>query len=310
MNEREARQLVGLHQGEGRARHLDRLVAGEIADQRARESRFAGAEIARQRHEIAGFERGGDVGREALRRLLVRQCHGKACAARGGQKHEARYRVIFVPSAAVSVAVSASGNVHVTVVPCPTAEIDRHRAAVQFDERADQRKADSRAAMLRAERMRLEPVEHFFKHIRRNSGTRSVTEKTTLSAPRSADSVTIAPAGRKAHGVGQEIEEDLPHPQFVGDKAADVRGRADVEREACAHQPILHAFGGRRHGFADIDRPEIELHAAGIDRRQIENIVDQRQQRIGRNRDVVEIFALLVAPADRSPDRRAGERSR
>ena len=47
MNEREARKLVGLHQGEGRARHLDRIVAGEIADERAREGGLAGAEIAR-----------------------------------------------------------------------------------------------------------------------------------------------------------------------------------------------------------------------------------------------------------------------
>ena len=64
MNEREARQLVALHQSEGRARHLDRVVAREVADQRARESGLAGAEVARQRHEIAGLERGGDVGRE------------------------------------------------------------------------------------------------------------------------------------------------------------------------------------------------------------------------------------------------------
>ena len=66
VNQREARQLIGLNESEGRARHFDRVVAGEIADQRAREGRLAGAEIARQRDQIAGFERGGDVDHEAL----------------------------------------------------------------------------------------------------------------------------------------------------------------------------------------------------------------------------------------------------
>ncbi len=66
----------------------------------------------------------------------------------------------------------------------------------------------------------------------------------------------------------------------------------DVKRQPGAHQPVLHAFGGRRHGFQDIDRTEIEVHAAGVDGREIENVVDQRQQSVRRHGDVVEIFAL------------------
>ena len=57
VHQREARQLIGLHQGEGRARHFDRLVAGEMADQGAGESGLAGAEIAGQRDQVAGLER-------------------------------------------------------------------------------------------------------------------------------------------------------------------------------------------------------------------------------------------------------------
>ena len=41
------------------------------------------------------------------------------------------------------------------------------------------------------------------------------------------------------------------------------------------HQPVLHAFGRLLHGFADVDLAEIELHAAGIDGREIENVVDE-----------------------------------
>jgi hypothetical protein len=106
---------------------------------------------------------------------------------------------------------------------------------------------------------------------------------------------------REAHGIGQQIEQDLPHPPLVGDEAADVGRRLDVERDVGAHQPVLHAFGGGLHGLADIDRPEIELHAAGVDGGEVEDVVDQRQQGVGRDRDVIEIFALFG-------DERAGRR--
>ena len=85
MHHREARQLVDLHQREGRARHLDRLVVSEIADHRARECGLAGAEIAGQRQHVAGFERGCDVHHQPQGGLLVRQHHREARAARGGQ---------------------------------------------------------------------------------------------------------------------------------------------------------------------------------------------------------------------------------
>ena len=92
--------------------------------------------------------------------------------------------------------------------------------------------------------------------------------------------MTVAPGGEKLTRVGQEVEEDLPQPFAVGDEAADIGGRPDVEHQSRAHQAVLHALGRRAHGFADVDRSEIEVHAAGIDSGQIENVVDQRQQRV------------------------------
>ena len=74
--------------------------------------------------------------------------------------------------------------------------------------------------------------------------------------------------------------------------------------DAVADQPVLHAFGGRRHGGADVDRSEIELHRAGVDGREIEDVVDEREQRVGGDRDVVEIFALLRR---QRPGRRVAE---
>ena len=38
----------------------------------------------------------------------------------------------------------------------------------------------------------------------------------------------------------------------------------DPERDPAFDQAVLHAFGRRLHGLADVDRAEIEPHGAGI----------------------------------------------
>jgi hypothetical protein len=81
VHHRKARQLVGLQEGERGTRHLNAILVGEITDQRARERGLAGAEIARQGHQVARLERAGDVAGKAHRGLLVRQVHGEARAA-------------------------------------------------------------------------------------------------------------------------------------------------------------------------------------------------------------------------------------
>ena len=81
MHHLKPRQLVGLHEREGRARHLGGFVLGEVTDQGAREGGLAGAEIARQRDHVAGPQRIGDVDREPARGVLVRQRHREARAA-------------------------------------------------------------------------------------------------------------------------------------------------------------------------------------------------------------------------------------
>ena len=65
--------LIGLHEREGRARHVERGVAGQRPHQRARQRGLAGAEIALQRDDVAGTKRGGDVLAEQRGRFLIRQ---------------------------------------------------------------------------------------------------------------------------------------------------------------------------------------------------------------------------------------------
>ena len=64
--------VVDLKQREGRARHLERLVAGQRADEGAGEGGLAAAELAREGDEVAGLQQRGDVGGERHGRALVR----------------------------------------------------------------------------------------------------------------------------------------------------------------------------------------------------------------------------------------------
>ena len=56
---------------------------------------------------------------------------------------------------------------------------------------------------------------------------------------------------------------------------------------------ILHPLRRGFHGSADIHRPEVEGHRARIDRGEVENVVGDGEQRVGRCGDVAEVFALF-----------------
>ena len=65
-----ARALVGLQQREGRARDLDSGIVDEGTNQRARQRRLAGAQLAVERQRIAGPHRQGQQHRQTLDRRL------------------------------------------------------------------------------------------------------------------------------------------------------------------------------------------------------------------------------------------------
>ena len=67
MDQREALVLIDLHQGEGGARHLDRGIAQDRADQASGEGRLADAEPSGQGDEIAGADEACEVAGETRR---------------------------------------------------------------------------------------------------------------------------------------------------------------------------------------------------------------------------------------------------
>ena len=87
VHQRKARQVIGLHQREGRARHRNVRIVGQKPDHGAGERGLAGAEIAGQRHQIAGIERGRDIHHQAPDALFARQRDAVARSAGGDRKH-------------------------------------------------------------------------------------------------------------------------------------------------------------------------------------------------------------------------------
>src|SRR5215468_3038011 len=108
---------------------------------------------------------------------------------------------------------------------------ERHRAAVQLDERAHQGQAEARTAVARAERVSLEPIEHLVLYIGRDAGSAiGHREYDGVPAPLSGKRNDLA-AGRKAHGIGQQVEQRLAHAPFVGDEGSNLRRGADFEHD-------------------------------------------------------------------------------
>src|SRR5664279_4146686 len=107
--------------------------------------------------------------------------------------------------------------------------IDAHLASVEFDKGAHQRQAETGAAMPRAVRMALEPVEHLVLDVGRNPRTGIGDAENDAVFGSSGAQPDAGILRREPDGVCQEIIKNLYHPAFVPDKAADVGIDVDLE---------------------------------------------------------------------------------
>ena len=108
--------------------------------------------------------------------------------------------------------------------------------------------------------------------------------------------------------VGEKIEQDLAHPPAVGVQRSDPVGHDDAQFDRRLAQAILHARRRGLHRLGDVDVLEPELQRAGVHRGQIENVVDDGEQRMRRIGDESGIFDLLrIERANASAREKLGE---
>ena len=110
-------------------------------------------------------------------------------------------------------------------------------------------------------------------------------------------------------GVAREVEQRLPDPRLVGAHRAEVGGAIDHHLVAVLRR---HRADGLHHVLdqrRDREGLDVEVHLAGLDLGQIEDVVDQREQVLGRAQHALERLELVVAlQVDARP--RAASRSR
>src|SRR5664279_4181716 len=119
----------------------------------------------------------------------------------------------------------------------------------------------------------------------------STTAISTACSSRRARSVTLPPAGVNLTAFESRLmticltfltsATQSPTPSSTSSESASPC-RLVRERRAVVEQ------------HRQVDAGEVELHAAGLDLRQVEDVVDQREQVVARGVDVEQVLELLV----------------
>ena len=72
--------------------------------------------------------------------------------------------------------------------------------------------------------------------------------------------------------------QDLQHALGIADKARRILGDFDIEGEIALGYPLAQRLARFLHDADDIDLDQFQFHGTGIDRRQIENGVDDDKE--------------------------------
>ena len=180
----------------------------------------------------------------------------------------------------------------------PSARIvgERQLATHQANELARDRKPQSgalEAAGVRAVAL-LETVEDRRPAIGRHAGS-GVDDRESRLAPlpaldRDADAALIGELDRVAGEIGENLAQALAvRAHEARRRGAERRGDLDAFALGSGREQFHHAFDQ----LAQIDRLDDEIEMAGLDLREIEDLVDERDQRAARTADRLDVARIL-----------------
>ena len=140
-----------------------------------------------------------------------------------------------------------------------------------------------------------EAVEHLF-DVRRRDADAVVGDVKQKASVRGnlGRSRHLAARGREFHRIAKQIEEDLPAGALVGQNRAQAGSHMLSQGQAPAMCPLLDHAHGRLDDLRDIAGSFVELEAAGLDLRGVENAVDDAQQVLAAIPDVPRVLEILV----------------
>ena len=95
-------------------------------------------------------------------------------------------------------------------------------------------------------------------------------------------------------GISHQVHEDLPDPARIADQGLrHVAGNAEQKLQALLQRAEGEHAGRIADDLAEIESDVLHLHFAGLDLREVEDVVDQSQQAVARLLDDVQIASLL-----------------
>ena len=95
-------------------------------------------------------------------------------------------------------------------------------------------------------------------------------------------------------GVRQEVQEDLANLALVADKLPEAVVDRHVEPEPVAGRALADEDHGAPDGRREIEAGELQLHPPRLDLRQVQDVVDEREEMAARGEDVLDVLGLLV----------------
>jgi hypothetical protein len=173
---------------------------------------------------------------------------------------------------------------------------DRDVPAEQAAHLADDGQAEARAAdPPRRRAVHLAELLEDERQIRRWDADAGVLDREDERARRADHrlDVDLAAIGELG-GVGQEVEHQLPQLEPIGDDAGGAVAHAGCEEHVLALERLLDRGDALLDELPHVDRLLHHLHPARLDLRQVEDVVDERQEGARVRLDYVE-----VAPAVR-----------
>ncbi len=149
---------------------------------------------------------------------------------------------------------------------------------METDEALDDRKAEPDPTTRSAAGHGGKPVEDRANKVSGDAGAtvgHDDLDGIPVSARQEADAATFR---RKLNGVGKQIVDDLAQPLLIGDHTARLRRYIHVKSHAALAEAIADAIDSECQSRGHVDFSQIQIHDAGVDAREIENVVDDRQK--------------------------------
>jgi len=94
--------------------------------------------------------------------------------------------------------------------------------------------------------------------------------------------------------VGDQVAQDLRDLALVAVQGRQAERRLEAQRHAVAHQQRPQHAAQRAEQLLDREFRRVELHLAGLDLGEVEQVLDQLGEALGRLGDEVELAHLLV----------------